>query len=186
MQKNAFTLLEAIIAITIILVATAGAMNLISQTIVRLGAPKDEVIAANLAAEGIEVIRNIRDTNWLEDVPWDSGLTFAGCSAAIASSTLGASSCIPIGTCPSSLNVDYNSISVSNLPDDRLYFSSASGLYSHNSAFAQTRFFRRVELTYCKDWESAVFMRVRSLVDWTDRFGSEQFTLLDHLYDWQP
>ena len=186
MKHNAFTLLETMIAISIIMIATAGSLNLINQAINSLGAPEDEIVAANLSAEGIEVIRNIRDSNWLEDVAWDSGLTFgAGCSATAASS-LGVSSCIPTSTCPDSLNVNYNSVSASNLPDDRLYFASATGLYSHNTALALTRFSRRVELTYCKDWESRVYMRLRSTVDRTDKFGLKQFTLLDHLYDWQP
>ncbi|OGI25255.1 MAG: hypothetical protein A3J76_05425 [Candidatus Moranbacteria bacterium RBG_13_45_13] len=40
---------------------------------------KNEVIAANLAQEGIELVRNIRDYNVLKDNPWDQGLT--GCIA---------------------------------------------------------------------------------------------------------
>lgn len=59
-------LLETIIGIGVILAGTVGSITLISQTIKFGRTTNNRVIAASLAREGIEVVRNIRDTNWLK------------------------------------------------------------------------------------------------------------------------
>lgn len=69
-----FTLLETIIAIAVIsLVITAAAQLVQSST--RIGGQSmKEFIAYHLAEEGLEVVRNLRDTNWLSNVKWRKGL----------------------------------------------------------------------------------------------------------------
>ncbi|MBZ9578331.1 prepilin-type N-terminal cleavage/methylation domain-containing protein [Patescibacteria group bacterium] len=75
MNNKSFTLLEAIIAIFIITVGVVGVLGLVSQTIGSVIVSSQKLIAAYLAQEGIEIVRNIRDTNWLEGAPsWDEGL----------------------------------------------------------------------------------------------------------------
>lgn len=65
-QQPGQSLLEAIIAIGVILVSVVASTTLIVST-TRVGrVSQDRVEAANLAREGIEIIRSIRDTNWLE------------------------------------------------------------------------------------------------------------------------
>ena len=66
--------MEAIIAIFLITVGIVGTYTLITQTISSATFSKDKLIAAYLAQEGIEIVRNIRDTNWLQGKSWDEGL----------------------------------------------------------------------------------------------------------------
>lgn len=67
-------MLEALIATGIIVTAVSSALTLVSASV---GAEKDSegrIIGGGLAREGIEVVRAIRDSNWLADAQWDLGL----------------------------------------------------------------------------------------------------------------
>jgi Tfp pilus assembly protein PilV len=71
-------LLEMIIAIGIL---TTGLLSTMTLTTASLSATKDtetRLVAASLSREGIEVIRSLRDTNWLIGQSWNAGLFGAG------------------------------------------------------------------------------------------------------------
>jgi prepilin-type N-terminal cleavage/methylation domain-containing protein len=70
-NKKAFTLLEIIIVIYIISLGLVGVMSLFLQTIKVQNINKNKLIASQLAQEGIETIRNIRDENWILGSPYD-------------------------------------------------------------------------------------------------------------------
>lgn len=58
-------LFEVIIGIGVIMAGTVGTITLISSTVQAGRTVSQKVVAASLAREGIEVIRNARDSNWL-------------------------------------------------------------------------------------------------------------------------
>ncbi|MBI4414917.1 MAG: hypothetical protein HY566_01610 [Candidatus Kerfeldbacteria bacterium] len=58
-------LLELLIAIGIISASAVGTLTLVLGTTTVSSASKSQVLAMNLAREGIEVARSIRDSNWL-------------------------------------------------------------------------------------------------------------------------
>ncbi|KKW36714.1 MAG: hypothetical protein UY81_C0016G0009 [Candidatus Giovannonibacteria bacterium GW2011_GWA2_53_7] len=62
------SLIEAIIGVTILITGLVTTMALGLMTIRAGQVSQSRTIADNLAREGIEVIRNIRDTNWLIDI----------------------------------------------------------------------------------------------------------------------
>ena len=66
-------LLEAIIAIGIILTATIASLTLIVSSIEASRGVRERLIASNLAREGIEAVRAVRDSNWLADRDWTIG-----------------------------------------------------------------------------------------------------------------
>lgn len=75
MRKNSFTVLEVILAITVLTIAVGGSFILISQTIGSVSVIQSRLTASYLVQEGLEIIRNIRDSNWLNpDKVWDEGL----------------------------------------------------------------------------------------------------------------
>lgn len=55
------------------IVGVSGAMTLVSGGILNIGVAEDRLVAINLAQEGLEVLHNIRDTNWLANPsrPWN-------------------------------------------------------------------------------------------------------------------
>ncbi len=63
--KKAETLVEVIIALFIVAMGAGVSTNLIINALQSSAYSKDSLIATSLAQEGIEAVRNIRDTNWL-------------------------------------------------------------------------------------------------------------------------
>lgn len=75
MKKNAFTILEVILAIFILTVAVFASFSLIQQTVVGVSLNQSKLIAYYLSQEGVEIVRNIRDTNWLNNRTWNQGIS---------------------------------------------------------------------------------------------------------------
>lgn len=63
--KNGFTIIELIISIFILSVAVVGIFSAFSIMTILTSSSKDRLTAAYLSQEGLEIVRNIRDTNWL-------------------------------------------------------------------------------------------------------------------------
>jgi len=59
------SIMESLIAISIIITSLAGIMALFSDNIKTNQSTKKRIIAINLAREGIEAVRFVRDSNWL-------------------------------------------------------------------------------------------------------------------------
>lgn len=72
MENKGFTLIEIIIAVFIIIVGVMGAFGVLQKVIVSSSVSSDKLIAAYLAQEGIEIIRNTRDSSWIDNSAWDS------------------------------------------------------------------------------------------------------------------
>ncbi len=66
-NKNlGFTLLETLIALSVVSVGVMAAFTLSTANLNTAKANYQRVLAANLAREGVEIVRNIRDSNWLK------------------------------------------------------------------------------------------------------------------------
>jgi len=63
--RRSFTLLETIVAIYVLLSGIVGMMTLASENLKALSYFRDQLIAANLAQEGAELVRNRRDSNFI-------------------------------------------------------------------------------------------------------------------------
>ncbi len=64
-KYGGFTLVETLVAVTILFIAVVGPISLIGDALHKLYYAKDEMIAINLAQEGIEVVRQKRDSDML-------------------------------------------------------------------------------------------------------------------------
>lgn len=65
-HRPAQSLLEGVMAVGVILISTISATTLIVTTITAGQSSQDKIVAANLAREAIEVVRAVRDGNWLK------------------------------------------------------------------------------------------------------------------------
>lgn len=79
-NRKAFSLIELIIAITILSVGVVGTYSLLPNVIKSVSFNLKKATASQLAREGIETVRNIRDGNWIEirngaSISWDEGIT---------------------------------------------------------------------------------------------------------------
>ena len=72
-----FTLIEALVAIAILLIAVVEPLSLTANSVKNANFAKDQITSFYLAQEGIEFVRNKRDTNVLNGLTgtnWLSGL----------------------------------------------------------------------------------------------------------------
>lgn len=65
--RQGFTLIETLVALTVILAALTGPVALITRGIIDFSFSKNKIIAINLAQEGVELMRLIRENNVLCD-----------------------------------------------------------------------------------------------------------------------
>ncbi|MFH1451253.1 MAG: prepilin-type N-terminal cleavage/methylation domain-containing protein [bacterium] len=159
-QDSAFTLIEVMVAIFIITVSTVGIVGLLQQSISTTSISSAKLIANYLGQEGIEIVRNIRDTNWLEQrddlgVNWDDD--------------------IPVGD----FEEDYQSQRLERVYVGTKLNVDASGFYSYSSG-VPTNFKRKISIT--KDTD---IIKVIIEVRWQDR-GTEYFVAAqENLYRWR-
>ena len=68
-RKNlgGFTLLETMVAIAILLVAVTGPISIIGDSLHKLYYARDQMVAVNLAQEGIESVRTTAETSMLNN-----------------------------------------------------------------------------------------------------------------------
>lgn len=133
-----FTLIETLVAISILLIAIVGPISLIGDALHRSYYAKDEMIAINLAQEGVEAVRRVRDTNmlgggtspgnWLADLSNGDYIIDAGSIAGTPATFL-----VPCGSC-------------AGLPQP-VYFHTATGLYRQGTVYNPTQFSRVVTIS---------------------------------------
>lgn len=71
MNKNkGFTIIETLIAITILMIAIAGPLVVASKGLTGALASRDQMIASNLAQESMETVKNKRDNNLAASANW--------------------------------------------------------------------------------------------------------------------
>jgi len=166
-MKKGFTIIEVMVAIFIITAGMLGAFSLIQRTIFFTVTNSSRITAAYLAQEGIEIVRNIRDSNWLEaGVPWDD-LLDAG-----------------------DYEVDYNDADLGPYHDRYLLRVDgvSVGFYSYDSG-SPTRFKRKI--TIGKEDLSVSSggiydkMTVSVLVEWQERGTLRQIIVQENLYNWR-
>src|SRR3989338_8844037 len=129
-NNSGISILEVIVATLIITIGMVGVLSLVIQNIQAQYINKNVLIASGLAQEGLELVRNVRDLNWLmPGNSWDQDI---------------------VGT-PSdhtyTINYDGSINSAVNLISDagaRLYINNTSYLYTHASAGATATGFYRL------------------------------------------
>jgi prepilin-type N-terminal cleavage/methylation domain-containing protein len=93
-RKRGFTLIETLFALVILTTGFFSVFSLLRKSISVTTTSINQLIAVNLAQEGVEIIRNIRDTHYVSDNDWNdvlsslSGGTCVDYEADIESTTL--------------------------------------------------------------------------------------------------
>ena len=102
-DERGFTIIELIISIFILTVAVVGIFSIFSMMVILTADAADKLTATYLAQEGLEIVSNMRDSNWLNmdacaantsctsTYNWDDGLDCArpiGCQGDYKTGTL--------------------------------------------------------------------------------------------------
>jgi prepilin-type N-terminal cleavage/methylation domain-containing protein len=169
MEKNkfknskGFTFLEVIVAIFIISIGVVGVVKFMPSIISENSINYSRLTAAYLAQEGIEIARNIRDSNLLQGQSWDYGLNTAACNGGCEADYINAS------------QPDPNLLSFGT---GRYLYIGGSGFYGYFGATA-TKYKRKI--TFISNGNDAT---VTVNVLWSERGKSYGFPVQERLYNW--
>lgn len=165
-NQKSFTLLEVLIAVFFLTAGIFGAYTVIQQTLINTSVSVSKLTAAYLAQEGIEIVRNIRDTNWLEDrsvsTSWDDGLV------------------LPIIDCRAGCEADYNDSNLSSYNGNPLYIETISGMYGYDSG-TPTPFTRKITITP----NGTDILEVLVNVSWQEGPRTLNVAVQENLYNWK-
>lgn len=73
-NQNGFSLIEVVFSIGIITVGIISLLSLFSYNVRNEANNKNKLIAVYLAEESVEIVRQIRDSNWFEGSSWLQGI----------------------------------------------------------------------------------------------------------------
>jgi len=170
-SKTGFTLIEIIVAIFVILVGIVGIYSLVPKIVSITTANINRFIAAQLAREGVEIVRNIRDGNWLEQrrdslTPWNEGLD----------------------NCINGCEADYTILGeedpiLDSYQGRYLYIDSTDGFYKYISSPSvqdiKTKFKRKIIITQPQENK----LNVKVQIFWAEK-TNPFFELQENLYNW--
>ncbi len=162
--NRGFSLLESLVAIFVLTLASLGPLTLASYAIRTASLSQNRITAFYLAQEAMEYIRNRRDNNAIAGAGnWLNGLNSCastnGCSVDIPNDLVSACS----GDCP------------------KIKYNSSTGLYNQTSG-ADTLFTRQVQLTQVAN---NVEEKVAVTISWRERFSNQSFTLEENIFNWR-
>jgi len=171
-NNSGFSLIELMAAVAIISTSMVAIFSLIIQNIQVQKINKDILIASMLAQEGVELVRSIRDENWLTegDDVWDG-----------------------IDELDDTFSIDIN-FNIDRNPDTpsdigaRLYLN-ANDFYDHVNTGAPTQFYRLITITPSgtdTDGDgNDDSVSVASNIQWISNGHPKNYIAEALLYDWR-
>jgi len=173
LPTQGFTLIELLITITVITVGILGVFVAIQQGISTVDYSRSRLTSAFLSQEGVEIIKNIRDTNLLErSVDWDDGIDPGAAVEEYevvyddvnnAGVNLNAAACSP--------NCNFSNLRFLKKIDD--------GFYNYTLG-DDTRYKRKVRI----ERMSNEHLRLTIVVYWRTKKGYEEFKVMQEMYKW--
>jgi hypothetical protein len=161
-SKRGQMIIEATVSVSIMIVGLLGIFVLVSKSLNMYHTAAQGYVATNLAAEGIEVTKNILDANSINNRAWNAGFERDG----------------------DYYGIQYDSKDIalaSGSQNNPLHYDSATGLYSYDIG-SKTVYIRTVIIKNISLNE----IQVNSVVTYTINTGAT-FTvnLEDHFYNWK-
>ncbi|PIV45838.1 MAG: hypothetical protein COS24_00100 [Candidatus Nealsonbacteria bacterium CG02_land_8_20_14_3_00_34_20] len=153
--QTGFTLLEMIFSIAIITIGVLGIHNGLTYAIEHTKQAREYFTASYLAKEGIEIVKNIRDTNWVEGAAsWKDGLT----------------------SCASGCEADYDD-SLSSYTGKYFYIHSTNYFYQYTTSSEKTPYQRKITITEVDSDELDIKIEVF--------FKGNTMTAKENIYNWR-
>ena len=159
-SKNGQFLVEAAVAISILVVGFLGMFTLLSRSFYLSRVVTDNYTATYLAAEGIEVVKNLIDANVIQKKAWDFGIT------------------------DGTYEVSYDTKVLGPDQDRFLSFDTNTNLYGYSGG-AQTNFKRKVKITHQEVGGVEDEIQVISTVTWSTGLAQSSIRLEDHFFNWR-
>ncbi|MEK7649261.1 MAG: prepilin-type N-terminal cleavage/methylation domain-containing protein [Patescibacteria group bacterium] len=184
------TLLELLTALFVLSLVLVGALALTNSNFRLEGIGSSRLVATNLAREGVELARSIRDSNWLSSRAFDDGLSDTNhCAVLSAQANQPFVDHFTFLECKDGFDASFQ------------LYQSADGRYSADAAFGNlSQIFRNIRLdpicldasnvqsiktdTAC-DPGTKIGLQVKGEVGWYYAGQKMTVVLTEQIYDWQ-
>jgi len=160
-RNKGFTLLETLVAVAIIVIGALGVFSAVAKYSQMTEQERDNLVATYLCQEGIEIVKNIRDTNWIEEsAGWKDGIS-----------------------CSSGCQADFDDTTFSAFSSESfLYIDYSNGLYQYLSdpdpdLDVETPYSRKITITEVGDDE----LDIEVTVYW----HASSMTVKENIYNWK-
>lgn len=178
--SSGFTIIETLVALAIFTFSIVGLIVITSQGIADTNFAKNKFVASYLAQEGIEMVRNVRDSGALTGAAWED--------------TFQQNALAGLGTCFASAQSTGCDIDADTFAIDSCSAASRNGcgplrydistgayiLNSRNAAVPESPFSRVIALRTV----SANEVEITSTVAWSQGTTSRSVTVVETLADW--
>jgi len=169
-ESRGFTLVETLVAISLLTVAIVAPMSLTTQSLSSAYYARDQITAFHLAQEAIESVRHARDGNVLKNALGTTADLLSG----IPQNT-------PFTIDTTNGDAMDSSACQSGCPVIR---KSPTGLYGYNPVWTPTHFTRTVFVTFVPGSNNNE-VNILVTISWqTGSFNSRSFTISENLYRW--
>lgn len=158
-KNKGVTLLETLVAIFVLVTGIVGAFSLIISVMSFTSYNSNKLIASYLAQEGVELVRNIRDTNWQEGWNYYDGLSDH-----------------------TDATIDYNDNYLDATRSGELYIGN-DGFYDHDNPTGGdlTIFTREISTN---NPISDGFLKIIVNVSWEEKGKPYYVEVIEYLYNW--
>ncbi len=171
-MMKGFTLIETMVAVSLLSLAIVAPMSLASQSLASAYYARDQVTASYLAQEGIEAVRSIRDANVLKNSQGQSVNLLTG---------------IPTGQAfvvDTRNNQTWTTCTTNPLKTDGSFYGYGSGPCTVNDpGWTQTYFYRTMTADFVPGTTDEI--RLTATVSWASGgFRARSVTISENLYRW--
>ncbi len=176
-NMGGFSIVETLVAISILLLAVVGPMSVAEQGLSSARYAADQITAYYLAQEAIEYVRNTRDENNLAEIDWLSGLdlcvggNWCGIGLGLNGKTYEIRACGPIGVGdPCLLNINKGA-------------NNQEGKYGYtpNAGWVPSTYTRRVNVSLLNADEAVISV----YISWKSKTIDRQFTIRENILNWR-
>ncbi|PIT94453.1 hypothetical protein COT98_03570 [Candidatus Falkowbacteria bacterium CG10_big_fil_rev_8_21_14_0_10_39_9] len=170
-DKSAFSLLETVVVLFIVSIGLVSILSVTVDSVRAQNLNKNSLVAYHLAEEGLELVKNVRDTNFIQNT---------------TSTPIAWNRYIEGESGSNKYRVDYATfepVVVSNIAEAKLQLSAGAnpGFYLHNTSSPDSMFSRMITIDPINASSSAI----TSLVEWMDQGQTYQVELNSILYGWK-
>ncbi len=162
--KKGFTLVETLIAISILLLSISAPLTIASKGLSSSYFARDQIVAFYLAQDAVEYVRNTRDNNFLAGLDWLNGLPDTEGKLFTVDTTDGTMALCPLENCVA------------------LDFNDSTGLYSHDDLGGSESIYTR-SISVQKININEVIVSVE--VSWVTGTRSRSFSISENILNWQ-
>ncbi len=162
---SGFTLVETLVAISILLIATAGPMTIAAQGLQNAFYAREQFTAYSLAIEALEFARAVRDENAIAGDPWLEGIP-SFCDSSNADGCGIDARTLAWSDCSAAANACTLSYDAGALGADRGFYTYEEGemtVFTRRIWIEEVETDREAEITVEVSWPSGLFSGPRTI-----------------------